>query len=224
MINISVHPSWNNFLTEEIINRLKKIEEKIGNNYTPDKNLVLRFLNVDVSNIKVVIIGQDPYFQKGVSSGRSFEVKTLNSWNEKFRQVSLKNIIRNIYKAYYNDLLPYNEIIDRKAISLAPKEWFDFLEKQGVLFLNTYFTCEIDKPNSHREIWGDFVHHIIRYIEENSNPCFFLWGNEAYRLNDIIKGKKYISNHPMMSNTKSDKDFFKSNCFVETIDSICWLK
>ena len=98
----SYHPSWSGLLTEEIVDKLKDIESKIGDNINPEPENVLRFLNNDLSNIKVVILGQDPYPEKGRATGRSFEVGDLHSWNDKFRQVSLKNIIRLIHKNYNN--------------------------------------------------------------------------------------------------------------------------
>ena len=116
--SVSVHHSWNDFITNEtsyIIENLKSIEQKIGNNYTPTDSEVLRFFGLDLSKIKVIILGQDPYKPVGVANGRAFQPKDLLDWSQPFRQVSLKNIIRSIYAAYNNitewDLIPsYKEI------------------------------------------------------------------------------------------------------------------
>ena len=98
MLVINNHPSWNAFLTDEIISKLDKIENEIGDDYTPSKENILRFMRLDLANVKVIIIGQDPYFQQGAANGRSFQPALLKSWDEPFRQVSLKNILCLIYK------------------------------------------------------------------------------------------------------------------------------
>lgn len=80
---------------------LQSIEKKIGTNpenFTPQKNNVLRFLKLDPVKIKVVILGQDPYPQPSIATGRAFEVKNLKSWSQKFRNASLKNILGQFIK------------------------------------------------------------------------------------------------------------------------------
>ena len=159
------HSSWSEFLTEEIVYKLKDIESKIGDNINPDPENVLRFLSNDLNSIKVVILGQDPYPEKGRATGRSFEVGDLHNWNDKFRQVSLKNIIRLIHKNY-NNIEAYNEIKKFSIIQeeiknnnfniLPPDEIFKSWEKQGVLMLNTYLSIEAGKPGSHIDIWEDY--------------------------------------------------------------------
>ena len=223
MLVINNHPSWNAFLTDEIISKLEKIENEIGDDYTPSKENILRFMRLDLANVKVIIIGQDPYFQEGAANGRSFQPALLKSWDEPFRQVSLKNILRLIYKSYFDEQLSYKEVLSKNAFTKSPTDWFDSLEAQGVLFLNMYLTCQIGHPNSHRHIWGDFVTEVIRYIEEKQNVIWFLWGTEANSCKPFIKGKIYSSNHPMMCGTNNPKDFLKSDCFLKTKDIINWL-
>ena len=57
-----IHPSWNDFLTEEIRDELVKIESKIGDNFVPKKENVLRFMENDLMQVKCVWQGQDPYY------------------------------------------------------------------------------------------------------------------------------------------------------------------
>lgn len=228
------HNSWSGFLTEEIVNTLKDIELKIGDNINPEPENVLRFLNKDLSSIKVVILGQDPYPEKGRATGRAFEVGDLHDWNDKFRQVSLKNIIRLIHKNY-NNIEAYSEIkkfsiiqeeIKNKNFNiLPPDEIFKSWEKQGVLMLNTYLSVEAGKPGSHIDIWEDFSVSLLRFISEaNKHICWFLWGKQAEEKSQyIISGKKYISRHPMMCSEKYEDDFLKSNCFRDTMNIINWL-
>lgn len=228
------HSSWSEFLNEETINRLRDIESKIGENINPEPENVLRFLNNDLNNIKVVILGQDPYPEKGRATGRSFEVGDLHNWNDKFRQVSLKNIIRLIHKNY-NKKENYNEIKKFSAIQdeiksgafnlLPPNEIFKSWEKQGALMLNTYLSVEPGKPGSHIDIWEDFSVSLLRYISsKNKDISWFLWGKQAEEKSQhLLSGKKYISRHPMMCSEKYEDDFLKSNCFKDTMNIINWL-
>ena len=106
--SVNINPSWNSFLTDETIELLRKIEKEIGSsNYTPSSARVLNFLSVPLEHVKIIILGQDPYPQQGVATGRAFEVGTLKSWNQTFNNISLKNIVRAIYVAYKNEYLKF---------------------------------------------------------------------------------------------------------------------
>lgn len=234
LIPMNVHSSWNKFLSDEIRDELKIIDEKIGRNINPNYENVLRFLLTDLKEIKVAILGQDPYPEKGRATGRAFEVGDLKSWNQKFRQVSLKNIIRLIYKNYnniedYNKILKFSEIqkhiADGSFNILAPDKIFKSWEKQGVLLLNTYFTVECGITGSHISIWESFSLKLLQYIsEENKNINWFLWGRLAEEKSKYIKsGKFYISRHPMMCSEKYEDDFLRNNCFKDTMNIINWL-
>jgi uracil-DNA glycosylase len=237
--SLSVHQSWNTFLTDDIIDLIKGIESSIQiESATPKKELVLRFLEMDLQAIPVVILGQDPYPQEGVATGRSFEVNGLNSWFDKFRNVSLKNILRSIYKAYRGEELKYSEILkqlnegDRLPIEgefkiLPPNQLFRYWwEKENVLLLNTAFTCEIGNPNSHTKIWSAFTQKLLEHIAaQNQNAVWFLWGNNAQNIvaNIDIKNKIETS-HPMMCfDRENDILFGKTNPFLETKSTINWL-
>lgn len=235
MLPKRLHPSWRKFVTKDIINDLKKIEKRIGKNYNPVvKNNVLRFMEVDLNKVKVIWLGQDVYPEEGVATGRAFEVGTLNRWMEKFRQGSLKNIIRLIHKEY-NGITDYkyikkfsvirNEIQNKQFNLKTPKDLFNSLEEQGVMFLNTSYTCEIGKRNSHKTIWHDFSINVIEYIsEENPNIVWFLWGKEAISNKAHIKNCKFFeSRHPSVCSEKYKDDFLKFDGFEKTKNIINWL-
>lgn len=234
LIPTDAHASWNRFLSREVRDELKGIEEKIGENINPEYENVLKFLRCDLYHVKVVILGQDPYPEKGRATGRAFEVGDLHSWNDKFRQASLKNIIRLIHKNYnninnYKDILKFSDI--QKQIALGrfviapPDRLFKSWEKQGALLLNTYFTVEQGKAGSHISLWGPFSTKLFEYIsEENKNISWFLWGKQAEEKSRHIKsGRLYISRHPMMCSEKYEDDFLRSNCFKDTMNMINWL-
>jgi len=227
--------NWSNFLSEENVNLLKDIEKQIVNQkseYTPSINNILRFFSLSLSQIKVLILGQDPYPQRGVATGRAFEVGTLKSWNDTFNNISLKNIIRSIYNAYNGEFLKYSEI--KKAIGLyfplkSPDVLFKHWEMQGVLLLNTSFTCKIGEPNSHEKIWQPFTQKLLQFIAaENQNIVWFIWGNNAKSVIQGIEIKQKIeSMHPMMCYNKpgrvDDFLFGKVNPFYQTKNLINWL-
>ncbi|WP_050613389.1 uracil-DNA glycosylase [Bacillus testis] len=230
-----IHSSWKPFLTEEIVDELKQIEAQIGDNYNPvDRDKVLRFLETDLSRVKVIWLGQDVYPAKGVATGRAFEVGNMESWFQPFRQVSLKNIIRLLHKDQqnieeYKEIKSFQQIkeemLEGRFTISEPHQWFDCLEKQGVLFLNTSYTCEIGKPNSHRAIWETFSQQVMSYISAfNPKIVWFLWGREAQSNKAFIKeGIFYESRHPMMCSAKYEDDFLKFSGFKETANKINWL-
>lgn len=221
-----IHSSWSNFFNQNIIEELNKIEGLIGDDYNPTPDKVIRFAHTNLDKVKVIILGQDPYPQKGIPSGRSFEVQNLNSWAEKFKQTSLRNILRNIYKSYTGELKNLidirTEIEKGKFKILPPNEIFDYWESQGVLMLNTYLTCKIGEPGSHRKYWDKFSKELLKYIvDTNGNITWFLWGNEAKANIDILKDQKmYTSNHPMMSNPSNQSDFINCKCFEDSITTL----
>lgn len=222
-----VHFSFKDFIDDEILQELVFIQKNITN-YTPSDDNVLRFLSVDITKIKVIIIGQDPYpsIKNNVltATGRAYEVSSLKSFNDSFNNVSLKNIIRLIYKSLNGKLLSYNEIKKIYQNNFKkPKDWFDGLEKQGVLFLNTIFTTALNQSLAHQNLWNNFTLKLITYLNnKNKNCVYFLWGKNALKIKSLIKNKTYISRHPMMCSDKYEDDFLKNNCFLETKDIIDW--
>jgi uracil-DNA glycosylase len=225
-----IHPSWDDFISNQSA-ELAEIEKKIENNYTPTSERILRFLNVDLAKIKVIILGQDPYPQKGVATGRAFEVGTLKSWGEKFNNVSLKNIVRAIYKAEKKNIVKYSQIINSELNNSffihSPQTLFQHWEEHGVLLLNTSFTCEIGKPGSHKKIWNQFSQELLKFInEKNGNILWFLWGDHAMKATEEISIKeenKIASFHPMMCyDRENDFLYTTPNCFEKTWDLIDW--
>lgn len=228
-----IHNAWNEFLTEDILTMLSTIENSIGQEYSPDNDKILRFLETDLPSLKIVILGQDPYPEKGKATGRAFEVGGLDSWDQPFRQVSLKNIVRLIYKNQkgieeYECIPKFSEIINeikRGNFSLAaPADFFNKLESQGVLFLNTCFTVYPGKPLSHINIWQPFTRSLIFWLStKKPELIWFLWGKNALAYKPFIKnGKFYESRHPMMCSDTYSDDFLKCQCIAETMKIVNW--
>lgn len=223
---IEIDNSWDKFLTSNIKAELEEIENSIGDNFTPSADKALRFLSIDLNEIKYIVLGEDPYPQESVATGRAFEVSNVETWQDTSINVSLKNILKLIHKHQQGNSKVKSITDVRKEIKddifkvLPPNVIFDHWEKEGVLFLNTAFTCEIDESGSHRTIWFCFTKKLIQYISNNSlNLTWCLLGSHA------AKFKKFISNeaeiisctHPRLYGTEKN-DFLGSDCFNNDID------
>ncbi len=230
--NIKIHPDWVDFFTVDILKLLAEIETEVtASEYTPSAEKVFLFLAQPLISAKVVIIGQDPYPQKDVATGRAFEVGTLKSWNQPFQNVSLKNILRSIYKAYTGNIIKYNELktkFDNEFPVLPPNGFFKNWEKQGVLLLNTYLTCRIGEPGSHKTVWENFTRELFLFIsEKNKSIVWFLWGAHAFQ---AVKNVPVLNSvktlHPMMCFEKQgrENDFLygEINCFNSLKEVIDW--
>lgn len=227
--DISIHKSWNG-IEQYVSEYTSTIVNRLDNDFNPSFEHVLRFLQVDLSNIKVVILGQDPYPRKNVATGRAFEVAGLASWCDTFRQSSLKNILRLLYYSYCGEVLIYSELREKIQNGsfniLAPNKLFATWEERGVLLLNVYLTCAINRPRSHRMLWEGFMPAIFKYIGKTTPDVrWFLWGNEAIKMSNHIERSKQIfrCNHPMICNISNESDFINSKCFVDTKQIINWI-
>lgn len=166
----------------------------------PKKEQIFRcFEYFNVEQLKVVIVGQDPYYVKGYANGLAFAVND-NCKTPK----SLINIFKEIQNEFHHCQNSNKTLID----------W----AKQGVLLLNKTLTVEENKPNSHVNIgWQHFLNNLINYL--NSLPqvvVFALWGSQAQQLKPFINTKKHkivCCAHP--SPLSANKGFFNSNCFIK---------
>lgn len=236
---VNMHKSWENFFDEQIKNELSTIESKIGQYYTPNQENILKFTQTNLAKVNVIWIGLDPYDEVGVATGRSFEVGGLKNWHKNKHNASLRNILKLLYKTA-NDLEKspkinkiYKEIKDKEFKIKKPNEIFNYWENQGVLFLNTAFTSEINESGSkkHNEAWLFFFEKLLEYIiKSNPEVIIFAWGNKVQKkVKKIISEydvNVYYSSHPR--NNKEDKNFcvnshfLNSPCFKET-NIIKWI-
>lgn len=164
--------------------------------YPEYKNIFNALRYTPYSNVKVVIIGQDPYHGEGEAHGLSFSVQ---------EGVPLPPSLQNIYKELYNDLGIKNTKGD-----LTP--W----AKEGVLLLNSILSVEKDKPLSHSKLgWQLLTDHIIKLLNQKEEPIvFILWGSYARSKKEFITNKKHLiieSVHP--SPLSASRGFFGSKPF-----------
>ena len=185
----------------------KKLKEEINKRYEtttvfPEKqNICKAFYLTKLDNLKVVILGQDPYHGFGQAQGLAFSTPA-----------NIKNppSMQNILKEIQSDL-------GKKSIcedgDLTP--W----AKQGVLLLNTILTVEEAKPKSHHNLgWEVFTDNIIKYISDNcEDTIFILWGSPAISKTKLIDTKKHhILTAPHPSPLSSYRGFFGCKHFSQT--------
>ena len=178
------------------------------------KNIFKAFKKTSFSNLKVVIVGQDPYHGRGQANGLSFAVS-----NDQITPPSLKNIFNEIE----------NDLKKRPNTKKNLESWAD----QGVLMLNSSLSVKSGKPNSHQDLgWNKFTDKILKHISENkNNVVFFLWGNFAKQKQELIDRNKHLilsSSHPspLSSYISFDgcKHFSKSNKYLKqnNLNEINW--
>jgi len=156
-----------------------------GKRFTPPLKQVFRaFEECPVDNLKMVIVGQDPYPHFGVADGLAFSCGNTGK-----PQPSLKHIFTALDSTVYKDA-PFQ-------IEHGPDltRWAN----QGVLLLNRALTCQVDKVGSHYGIWQDFIMYVIDMLSlTNSGLIFCLLGAKAQELESSISPSHYIikASHP----------------------------
>ena len=198
---------WDQILSDEykkeyFVNLLKKLQiEYQTKEIYPPKNEVFKAMRLtDYDNIKVVIIGQDPYHGTGEAEGLSFSVH-----DGVRKPPSLKNIFKELH-----DDLGYNEPESGSLIKWA---------KEGVLLLNSILTVEKDKPLSHKGLdWERFTDSVIKKINKKETPVvFILWGAFARSKKVLITNPNhYIIESPHPSPFSAYYGFFGSKPFSKT--------
>lgn len=186
----------------------KKVVEFINKEYKiktiyPLKSKILRSLVLtDYDEVKVVILGQDPYHGEGEANGLCFAVSN---------GIKLPPSLQNIYKELEADL----------GILRSSVGNLECWAKEGVLLLNSVLTVEKDKAASHKGIgWENFTDAIIKKVNEKETPVvFILWGNFARSKKNLITNSKHCiieSTHP--SPFSAHHGFFGSRPFSKTND------
>lgn len=170
----------------------------------PEKKDIFNAFKLPYKDVKVVILGQDPYHGEGEAHGYAFSTHAKK----------LPPSLKNIYKELYSDLG-----IEKDYSNGDLTNWQD----QGVMLLNTGLTVEKDKPNSHKNIgWHTFTDTVIQKLNEKDTPVvFILWGNNAKDKKKFITNSKHLvieSAHPSpfsCQNFFGSKPFSKTNDFLE---------
>ena len=213
--------SWDKLLEEEFKKEyFNNLLEFVKNEYKnkviyPKQNEVFNaFRYTSFENVKVVILGQDPYHGPNQAEGLSFSVS-----NEVLKPPSLKNI----FKELESDL----GIQFPEANSLIP--W----TKEGVLLLNAVLTVEEHLPTSHKDKgWETFTDNVIKLINTKKEPVvFILWGSYARNKKELITNPEHLiieSPHPSPFSARTgffgSKPFSKTNEYLKSkgIKEVNW--
>lgn len=160
--------------------------------FPPEDEVFSAFDKCAPEDVKVVILGQDPYHDNGQANGLAFSVA---------EGVKFPPSLRNIFSELHDDLgleVPKSGDLSRWA-------------EQGVLLINATLTVRAHEANSHKNLgWGKFTDAVISYLNDNyENIVFVAWGAFAYKKCervDTLKNRLFVSSHP---SPLSNKKFFK---------------
>ena len=206
-----MHESWKGFLKSEFVKPyFKELAEFLRSEYEtktifPKKELVFRAFTTDLNEVKVVILGQDPYHTPGAAEGLAFSVPNSQP---------IPPSLINIYKEIDSDVGAHKN----------PRGSLGNWQKQGVLLLNTVLTVEAHKPKSHAgKGWEIFTTEVIKYLNETRpHLVFILWGRDARNKKSLIDSSKHLileSAHPSPLSAHNgffgSKPFSKCNQFLE---------
>lgn len=170
--------------------------------FPPADDIFNAFHLTPLNEVKVVILGQDPYHNDGQAHGLCFSVKP---------DVDIPPSLVNIYQELHDDLgcyIPNNGYLTKWA-------------KQGVLMLNTVLTVRAHQANSHRgKGWEEFTDAAIRILNDQDRPIvFILWGSPAQKKAQMLHNPKHlILKAPHPSPLSAYRGFFGSRPFSQTND------
>lgn len=173
---------WNEILKEEfekdyykILRGFLKYEYSAEKIYPSMYDIFNAFKATAYSDVKVVILGQDPYHQPNQAHGMAFSVK---------KGVRLPPSLKNIYR----------EISDDLGIEMGENGYLMPWAKQGVLLLNTVLTVREGRPMSHSGYgWETFTDAVLKKLNEREKPIIFLlWGNPAKKKRLLLRGANHI--------------------------------
>ncbi|MCW2118368.1 uracil-DNA glycosylase [Flavobacterium sp. 7A] len=223
-MQVLLPPDWQTILKEETQKPyFQALQQAVTTAYQentcfpPQELIFSTFERCSFEDIKVVIIGQDPYHGDGEANGLSFSVND---------GVRIPPSLRNINRELCDDL---------DSIFMPTSGNLEHWAKQGVLLLNATLTVQKDIPNSHKHLkWNLFTDAVIQKIsDEKENVIFLLWGGFAHKKGAKIDRNKHLvltSGHPspMSANQGKwfgNKHFSQTNTYLKTkgLQTIIWL-
>jgi uracil-DNA glycosylase len=207
MSNVQIEQSWKDALATEFeqpyfgqIKAFLVAEKEAGKIIYPPAPLIFNAFNkVPLPNVKVVILGQDPYHGAGEAHGHSFSIPF---------GVKVPPSLKNIYKELTTDIEGFT----------APNHGnLEAWAEQGVLMLNAYLTVEEKKPGSHRSIgWERFTDAAIKKISEQcTGVVFLLWGKPAQQKANLVDKSKHLILEAAHPSPLAGGKFFNSRPFSQ---------
>jgi len=209
---VQIESSWKSVLSNEFNqDYFKDIKQFILNErdkgkevYPPGKSMFNAFNLTPFNQVKVVIIGQDPYHGPGQAHGLSFSVPT---------GIKTPPSLQNIYKEIQNDL----------GLAIPNHGNLESWATQGVLLLNAVLSVNANEPASHKAAgWENFTNAVIYYLsQQKNNLVFMLWGRFAQEKELLIDSNKHLilkAAHPSPFSAHQGfmgcKHFSKTNAYL----------
>uniref|UniRef100_A0A6C0AZS9 Uracil-DNA glycosylase-like domain-containing protein n=1 Tax=viral metagenome TaxID=1070528 RepID=A0A6C0AZS9_9ZZZZ len=199
----SIHKSWYPLFKTHEINL-----DELYNDSTviyPPRNDIFKVFSMDVCEIRLLILGQDPYHNEGQAHGLSFSVP---------HGVKTPPSLRNIFKELQNEFPErgytfYSGNLER---------WF---QEENIFLLNASLTVIKNKPASHMKIWNNFTNDVIQYVSKNNPECvYLLLGNFAKSKKQLIFNSDRVIEGIHPSPLSASRGFFYSNIFKQVEEKI----
>ncbi len=195
-----IHESWKP-LFEKFSGKLQEISnimDKLSMPIYPPKHQVFRAFEMDVKEIRVLLLGQDPYHGPGQANGLAFSVN---------KEVSIPASLQNIFKELRAEFPEREYSFTNGDIS----RWF---EEENIFLLNSALTVAQGSPSCFMKHWEPFTDEVIKFVAENNKTCLFLLlGNFSKKKEKFINDKKRIIFGVHPSPLSAHKGFFGSNIF-----------
>jgi len=174
-----------------------------GKRFTPPLSQIFRaFEQCPVDELKVIIIGQDPYPQFGIADGIAFSCSNTNELQTSLSYM-LDEINRTVYKGHPGSL------------NLDLARW----SNQGVLMLNSALTTTVGKIGQHYTLWQPFLAYLFDHLTWNTNGLVYIYmGKQAQGWADAVNDNnhKFMVSHPASAAYAGDKAWDSKNVFNET--------
>lgn len=215
MSNIKIHSSWLELLNpafqKDSFKNLKQqlLKERAEGivHYPPGSQIFNAFDSTPLNDVKVVMLGQDPYHGPGQAHGLSFSVP---------QGIKPPPSLINIFKSIHADI----------GIPIPPHGNLSTWAAQGVLMLNAMLTVQAHKASSHKDIgWQEFTDFVIEQVSKHHNHIvFMLWGRFAQQKEPLIQGDHLIlkSVHPSPLSAHrgflTNKHFSRCNDYLQRTD------
>jgi len=201
---VKIEESWKKALEDEfrqpyfheLIDQLKSAKAAGKTIYPPGSLIFNAFNTTPFDEVKIVILGQDPYHNPGEAMGLSFSVP---------RGKRVPPSLRNIYK----------ELRDDVDFNIPRHGDLTYWAEQGVFLLNAMLTVEKNKPRSHQKIgWQEFTNAVIRTLsEKREHLVFMLWGGFAKKKKELVTGNKHLVLEAAHPSPLAGDAFFGNNHF-----------
>ncbi len=197
------HESWKPLFEQFEFDDVDSIYQE--NEVYPKKEHLLRVFEMDVREIRVLLLGQDPYHGPGQAHGLSFSVPN---------GVAIPPSLRNIYKELQEEYPERNYIF--KSGNL--EQWF---YREKIFLLNSSLSVIKGKPGSMMDIWEDFTNEAIKFVSEQNSKCvFLLLGNFAKAKESFITNKERIIKGVHPSPMAAHHGFFGSGIFKQVEEKL----